>query len=222
MPVDLTGLEVGGTRRLVIWVDLADGTNSDDPIFDFVIADNNSGNNSAPEITVSPSGTETVGNQYNFRPTAQDADGDTMRFTIQSKPAWASFDEFTGRLFGTSTSNDIRTYSSIIISVSDGITTSSLPAFSITVEAIANGLATLMWTAPTERTDNTPLTNLAGFNIYYGQTSGDYGNKIALNNPGITTYMVDNLSTGTWYFVVTAVDATGLESNPSNQSIKSF
>ncbi len=222
LPVDLTGLEVGGTRRIEIWAEFTGGTESAHRVFDFTIASNPFDINNPPVITGSPFTIAAAGNQYGFRPTGQDADGDTMRFTIQNKPAWASFDERTGRLFGTPTSNDIGTYSSIVFRVSDGITTSSLPAFSITVEAFGVGSATLTWIAPTNRTDNTPLTNLAGFNINYGQTSGDYGNKIALNNPGITTYVVDNLSSGTWYFVVTALDANGLESNPSNQGSKSF
>ncbi len=116
-------------------------------------------------ITGSPVTNVAVGNQYIFQPTAQGADDDTMRFTIQNKPDWAGFNETTGRLFGTPTSNDIGTYSSIVIRVSAGPATSSLPEFSITVVAFGNGSATLTWIAPTERTDNTPLTDLAGFSI---------------------------------------------------------
>ena len=173
-------------------------------------------------ITGSPVTNVAAGNQYIFQPTAQGADGDTLRFTIQNKPDWAGFNETTGRLFGTPTSNDIGTYSSIVIGVSAGAATSSLPEFSITVVAFGNGSATLTWIAPTERTDNTPLSNLAGFNIYYGQTSGDHANKIALNNPGIATYVVDNLTPGTWYFAVTAFDANGRESNSSREGSRSF
>ena len=173
-------------------------------------------------ITGSPVTYAAAGNQYILQPTAQGADGDTMRFTIQNKPDWAGFNETTGRLFGTPTSNDIGTYSSTVISVSAGAATSSLPEFSITVVAFGNGSATLTWFAPTERTNNTPLTDLAGFNVYYGQTSRDYGNKIAINNPGIATYVVGNLTPGTWYFSVTAFDANGLESNSSSEGNRSF
>jgi hypothetical protein len=109
-----------------------------------------------------------------------------------------------------------------VLSVSDGFSSASLPSFSISVDAMASGSATMSWTIPTERTDNTPLNNLAGFNIYYGQTSGDYGNKMTVSNPGLTTYMVENLSSGPWYFVITAFDANGLESNPSGEGTKSF
>ncbi|MFQ5634652.1 MAG: putative Ig domain-containing protein [Gammaproteobacteria bacterium] len=222
LAVDMTGFAPGGTRRVEIWAEFTDGTESARSVFDFTIASDPAAGNNAPVISGSPATTATVGNQYSFRPSAQDADGDTLRFSIRNKPAWASFDGLTGRLSGTPGANDVGSYSAIVISVSDGKTSASLPAFSITVEAFAMGTATLFWTAPTQRTDSTPLTNLAGFNIYYGQTSGDYANLIAVTNPGITTYVVDNLSAGIWYFVVTALDANGLESNPSNEGSKSF
>ncbi len=34
------------------------------------------------------------------------------------------------------------------------------------------GTITLAWDAPTTNTDGTPLTDLAGYKIYYGPTSG--------------------------------------------------
>ena len=218
LAADLSGFQGGGTRRIKMWAEFAGGLESEKLLFDFTIESNQSGENNAPIIMGWPSTTATAESQYNFRPTASDPDDDTLHFTIQNMPEWASFTASSGRLFGTPSSVDIGLHDSIIISVSDGHTTSSLPEFSITVEAVANGSATLTWISPTDRIDDTPLTNLAGFNVYYGQTSGDYGNKIDITNPGMTTYVVDNLSTGTWYFIVTAYDADGIESNPSNQS----
>ena len=173
-------------------------------------------------ISGTPEPVATAGVQYSFRPTAQDPDGDTMQFDISGQPSWTSFNRTNGRLYGTPTANHVGRYDNIIISVSDGQTSSSLRAFSINVEAIGNGSATLTWTVPTQRTDNTALNNLTGYNIYYGQTSGDYANKIRVTNPSITNYLVDNLSSGRWYFVVTAYDAAGLESNPSNEGSKTF
>src|SRR5690606_25063873 len=49
--------------------------------------------------------------------------------------SWASFDASTGRLQGTPGSAHVGTHSNIRISVSDGGTTASLPAFSVTVAA---------------------------------------------------------------------------------------
>ena len=91
--------------------------------------------NSAPVIAGSPSVTVAAGSSYLFLPSASDPDGDTLVFTIANRPAWASFDSATGRLAGTPSDADAGTYSNIVIDVSDGSLTSSLPAFSIAVSA---------------------------------------------------------------------------------------
>jgi hypothetical protein len=51
--------------------------------------------------------------------------------------------------------------------------------------------------------------------IYYGATQGSLNYKIAVNTVGISTYIVDNLAAGTWYFAVAAVSSDGEESDPS-------
>jgi hypothetical protein len=220
---DMSSFAADGTRRAKIWAKFNDGTLSENFRFDFTVASPLVGANRAPTISGSPTAIATVGNQYNFRPTATDLDGDTLLFTIKNKPAWATLSKTTGRLHGTPGNNDVGTYASIGISVSDGSTTANLPTFSIKVEASANGSATLNWSIPTERTDNSALGNkLAGFNIYYGQTSGDYGNIAKISNPGLSTYMIENLSSGAWFFVVTALDGDGIESNPSGEGSKTF
>lgn len=74
---------------------------------------------------------------------------------------------------------------------------------------------TLSWQAPTERADGTPLTDLAGFRIYYGTAREDLDTVIDLTNPGLSRYVVENLTAGTWYFAMTAYDQAGLQSSPS-------
>jgi hypothetical protein len=76
----------------------------------------------------------------------------------------------------------------------------------------STGNVTLNWTPPTENVDGTALTNLAGYDIHYGTASGKYTQTVAVNNPGIATYVVSNLSPGTYYFSVTAVNSQGTES----------
>ncbi|HET9106408.1 MAG TPA: fibronectin type III domain-containing protein [Steroidobacteraceae bacterium] len=71
---------------------------------------------------------------------------------------------------------------------------------------------TINWTPPTENTDGSALTNLAGYNIHYGTQPGNYTQTITVSNPGIATYVVDNLSPGTYYFAVAAVNSQGAES----------
>jgi Putative Ig domain len=89
--------------------------------------------NSAPSITGSPVTSSLAGSNYSFRPTASDANGDPLTFSIVGKPSWASFEAATGTLYGTPLAIDAGTYSGITISVSDGKASTSLAAFTITV-----------------------------------------------------------------------------------------
>ncbi|MBM0103956.1 putative Ig domain-containing protein [Steroidobacter sp. S1-65] len=92
--------------------------------------------NRAPTISGTPATTASVGTAYSFQPSAADADGNTLGFTIANRPSWASFSTSTGRLSGTPTATG--TFSNIVIRVSDGRATTSLPAFTITVGSSAN------------------------------------------------------------------------------------
>jgi len=171
--------------------------------------------NTAPTISGSPASEVAVGVAYSFTPSASDADGDALTFSIQGKPSWASFNSSNGRLSGTPVEADEGTYSNIRISVSDGEESASLPAFSITVVAPVSASANLNWDAPTQNEDGSDLNDLAGFNIYYGTDTDDLSNIAFVNNPSATSYQVDNLNAGTWYFKVTAFDVSGNESRDS-------
>ena len=79
---------------------------------------------------------------------------------------------------------------------------------------------TLNWTAPTENEDGSPLEDLSGYRIYWGATPGNYPNSVTIDNPGLTTYVVDNLAPGTYEFVATSFNAAGVESGYSNAATK--
>jgi hypothetical protein len=87
--------------------------------------------NAAPVISGTPRTTTATGAFYNFSPTASDADGDVLLFSIVNKPSWASFSTATGALGGTPSVSGV--FSNIVISVSDGMHTVALPAFTVTV-----------------------------------------------------------------------------------------
>ena len=60
-------------------------------------------------------------------------------------------------------------------------------------------------------------TNVIGYNIYYGTTSGNYTGKITVGN--VTTTTISNLNSGTtYYFSATALDSNGNESEFSNET----
>jgi hypothetical protein len=177
--------------------------------------------NRAPTITGTPAASTLLGRQYAFTPAASDPDGDVLTFAITGLPSWATFNSATGRLQGTPTQANVGTSSNIVISVTDGAATTNLPAFSIQVVATATGSAMLTWSPPTQNSDGGVLTPLASYRVYYGTSSGSYPNSLTIDNPGLSSFVVDQLTPATWYFVVTAVNANGVESAYSNVASKS-
>jgi hypothetical protein len=75
-----------------------------------------------------------------------------------------------------------------------------------------NGVATLDWQPPTQNSDGSALTNLAGYTVYYGTSPDSLSKSVKVTNPGLTAYSVTGLSAGTWYFAVTSYSADGVES----------
>ena len=80
---------------------------------------------------------------------------------------------------------------------------------------------TLRWQAPTQNVDGSPLTDLAGFVVYWGTQSRNYTGSYTINSPGITRWDV-TVSPGSYYFALTAVDSDGNESRYSNQVLKTI
>jgi hypothetical protein len=139
--------DVGTFSGIVISV--TDGTHSAAlPAFSISVASANT----APRISGSPATSVTAGQPYSFTPTASDPDtGQTLRFGIANRPAWANFDTVTGSLTGTPASSNVGSFGNIVISVSDGIASATLPAFTITV-ASANSAPTISGAPPTSVT----------------------------------------------------------------------
>ncbi|GFE91219.1 putative Ig domain-containing protein [Steroidobacter agaridevorans] len=178
--------------------------------------------NRAPTISGTPATTVSAGSAYSFRPTASDPDGNTLTYSISNRPSWATFDGSTGQLSGTPSSANAGTYSNIAISVSDGTLSASLTTFAITVVQASNGSATLSWTPPTQNTDGTSLTDLAGYRIVYGRTASSLDQTVQVANAGTSAYTVTGLSSGLWYFRVKAYNSSGVESDLSAAGSKNI
>jgi len=197
-------------------ITVSDGTSTAN-LESFSVDVRSQNSNSAPTISGIAPNSAVVGQMYSFTPSATDAEGDNLSFSIANKPLWATFNNSTGRLSGIPQQGDSAVYSNIVITVSDGELSSSLSAFSINVSQIAvNGDVTLTWTPPTENEDGSPLTDLAAYKIYYGLSEGNYPNEIPISNPGLTAYVIDNLTPNTYYFVATSINSSGVESAYSN------
>jgi hypothetical protein len=77
----------------------------------------------------------------------------------------------------------------------------------------------LNWVAPAENVDGTPLTDLAGYRIYYGTASRSYTGMIELTDPGDSGHTL-SLASGDYYVAMTALDREGNESAYSNEVLK--
>jgi len=182
-----------------------------------------SSTNTAPKISGTPPTSAVVNQAYSFQPTASDADGNALTFSVTNKPGWAAFSTTTGRLSGTPSSTSAGSYSGITISVSDGKATSALAPFTINVAAAASTASVVLsWRPPTKNTDGSSLTNLSGYRVYYGKQSGQYSQTLSLPSASLTSVAIEDLTSGTWYFAVKALATDGDESSYSGQVSKAI
>jgi hypothetical protein len=168
---------------------------------------------------------------YGFQTWATDTTGRAVSYSIKNKPAWATFDTRYGHLYGVPTASNVGTYSNIVIAATDGLTSASLPAFSITVTGTpvvggsgtgSTGSATLHWTPPTQNTNGSTLTDLSGYIINYGTNSSSLSSTVKVTNAGLSSYEIDGLATGTYYFAVSSYNSAGQTSSLSNKASKTI
>lgn len=76
--------------------------------------------------------------------------------------------------------------------------------------------ATLSWDSPISNNDGSTLNNLSGFRVMYGSLPTNMDRKVDITNPGVSRYVIDGFSSGTYYFTVRAVNDEGVESADSN------
>ncbi len=179
---------------------------------------------STVKISGTPATSVTVGSTYKFQPTASDSAGKTLSFSVSNKPSWATFSIANGLLSGTPTSAQTGTYSSIVVSASDGTSKSALPAFAIKVSTAtaSTGSATVHWADPTQNTNGTTLMNLAGVHLHYGTSASALTHEITVASATQTSYTISGLTSGTWYFGATAYNTSGVESAMSDIGSKAI
>ena len=166
-------------------------------------------------LTGTPATRVAVGAKYSFQP-AVSAAGESTSFTIQGQPSWAEFNATTGALSGTPTVSDEGLSSKVTISAKDAVSSASIGPFTIVVTPPANGTAALSWTAPSDNANGSPITGLAGYNIYYGTDPSNMTKSIDVSGASTTTYVVTGLSAGTYYFAVSAYNSEGADGPLSN------
>jgi putative Ig domain-containing protein len=211
----LSGTPTAAGTTSSIMIIVTDGVTSASlqPAFSITVA-STAVANSAPTIAGTLAKTARVGSPYLLTPTASDANGDPLTFSVVNKPSWASFDTQTGRLSGTPTASG--TTSTISISVTDGKAIASLTPFSIVISpASLPGTVTVSWLVPTQNVDGSTISNLAGYRIRYGKSVGSLTTLLTVGNAGEVNSTIQGLTPGVWYFTVTAFTSDGAESDDS-------
>jgi len=179
------------------------------PSVDTPVALTTPAGNRAPTISGDAAKIAQVGNEYEFQPNWDDADGDALTFTATNLPPWATLDPKTGYVHGTPTAGDVGAYESISITVADASHHVTSRDFSIDVVGAADGVALVEWPAPVSKVDGSVLDDLAGYRILYGRDPQDLDHSVFIANPDIHSYEFATLDHGTWYFAVVAVNAGG-------------
>jgi hypothetical protein len=168
--------------------------------------------NAPPTISGKAPTSVPVETAYNFTPIAADPERQALTFGINNKPSWVKFNAASGSLSGTPGAADVGSYANVRISVSDGQASASLPPFTVTVNQIATHNVTVDWMPSTENADGSVLTDLAGYRIHYGTSKDSLTKIVNITNPGLASYVVDQLTTGNWYFGMTSYSTSGAES----------
>ena len=74
----------------------------------------------------------------------------------------------------------------------------------------------ISWQVPTANTDESPLTDLAGYTVYCWNTDGQETETFAIEDSAITTYELQGLRPGTYQCAISAVSRAGNQSALSN------
>jgi hypothetical protein len=90
------------------------------------------------------------------------------------------------------------------------------------VEAAAD--ISIAWDTPFEYSDDSPLdfSDIDGYRIYFGNESKRYNNIIRISDPAITSCSIPVESSDTYYISMTVVTKDGLESDYSNEIIRTI
>lgn len=88
-------------------------------------------------------------------------------------------------------------------------------------KAPGNKAFKVSWSAPLKREDETALNlvEIAEYRVYYGVRAGDYDSVIVVDGNSTFEAEDSNVSKGTYYVAVTAIDSDGLESGYSEEIV---
>ncbi len=149
--------------------------------------------NAIPVISGTPATSVNEGSDYSFTPVAYDPDGDALTFSIDNLPVWADFNTTTGEVSGTPGFDASGNYSNIIIHVTDGSLSASLPAYSIAVNDVSISPPVDPTPVATEQAPILVSANLSGSDVVLAWTQG------GLMPVGGYDVFIDGVDTGVQY-----------------------
>jgi hypothetical protein len=168
--------------------------------------------NKAPTISGTPQSSLLTNTDYLFTPDASDGEDDPLTFSISNKPNWADFNIFTGVLKGTPIK--VASFENIVISVSDGTSKTSLPAFNINALNPLHNVS-ITWEAPISNVKGDDIENITGYKIMYGKESENYDHLITINDPSKTNTLILDLERSNYYFSMKTITPNEVESKPA-------
>ena len=78
----------------------------------------------------------------------------------------------------------------------------------------------MTWRPPVTQTDGSSFDDLAGYRIYYGVQEDQLRCQVEIRDPKATSWKIDGLSPGTWYFAIVSFNNGFVESEYSTISSK--
>ncbi|MFB2803333.1 Ig-like domain-containing protein [Shewanella seohaensis] len=182
-PITITGLTNGTSYSFTVAATNSAGLGSASA------ASNTVKPNGAPVINGTPTLTVNQGALYNFAPVATDSLGDSLTFSINQTISWLTFNSATGALSGTPSNQDVGVINGIVISVSDGSLSASLPPFDLRVINV-NDAPTISSTALTSATQD------AAYSYTLVATDSDVGDSLTLSAVTLPSWLSFNAATG--------------------------
>jgi hypothetical protein len=149
--------------------------------------------------------------------------GVTKQFTASGTYSDGTSHDITTQVTWSSSNTSVATVNSSGLATAVGAGTATITATSgsisgnTTLTVTPAGTISLAWDPPTTNADGSPLTDLAGYKIYYGTAFGTYDHSIDVGN--VTTYTLTGLAQGqTYYIAVIAYDTSNNQSGFSNEA----
>lgn len=164
-----------------------------------------------PQITFSPASVSAIsGQSHTFNVSAQSTETLHYQWRLNGTAIPdAVLPYFT---LNNLNPNDAGQYD-VVITSAGGSVTSQTAQLTIIIDRSAS----LSWETPLLREDGSPLTanDITGYRIYHSTQDGSLETHYDIDSE-TTTLALENLTSGTHFFAITAIDQAGLESDLSN------